>query len=253
MLLMHNALAAEQNSVTGTPPAKPRGPSCNRATFTTVIDVGHTAEAPGALSARGVYEYEFNLRLAKQIEKGLRVAGFERTVLMITAGMDRAGLFMRAVRANELAADLFLSIHHDAVPERFLETWQFEGQERHFSDRFPGHSIFISNNNADHDGSLLFARLLGNALKAQGMQYASHYTEEFMGDRRRELVDAHAGVYLYNELIVLKETHMPAVLLEAGSIVNRREELLLATPERQAIISAAVVAAVESFCGRQDQ
>jgi N-acetylmuramoyl-L-alanine amidase len=41
---------------------------------------------------------------------------------------------------------------------------------------------------------------------------------------------------------------MPAVLLEAGSIVNRQEELELATPERRSLTSAAIVAAVENFC-----
>jgi hypothetical protein len=41
---------------------------------------------------------------------------------------------------------------------------------------------------------------------------------------------------------------MPAVLLEAGSIVNRTEELELATPERRNLIGAATVAAVEQFC-----
>jgi hypothetical protein len=41
---------------------------------------------------------------------------------------------------------------------------------------------------------------------------------------------------------------MPAVLLEAGSIINRDEELLMSSPERQSAISAAVTDAVESFC-----
>jgi hypothetical protein len=41
---------------------------------------------------------------------------------------------------------------------------------------------------------------------------------------------------------------MPAVLLEAGSIINRDEELLMASPERQALISAAVTDAVDGFC-----
>jgi hypothetical protein len=41
---------------------------------------------------------------------------------------------------------------------------------------------------------------------------------------------------------------MPAVLLEAGSIINREEELELAKPERRALISAAVTAAVGEFC-----
>jgi hypothetical protein len=62
------------------------------------------------------------------------------------------------------------------------------------------------------------------------------------------LVDAEAGVYRYDQLIVLKNTDMPAVLLEAGSIINRQEELVMASPERQALISAAVTDAVDSFC-----
>jgi N-acetylmuramoyl-L-alanine amidase len=231
-----------------TRPAKPQ-PVCDRAAFRTVVDVGHTAEVAGAMSARGATEYDFDLRLAKQIDKDLTAAGFGRTVLLITAEAPTAGLYKRAARANALKADLFLSIHHDAVPDSFLETWQFEGQEQHFSDRFPGHSIFISNDNADPRGSLAFGRLLGNALKARGMRYTPHYTEKFMGNRRRELVDAQAGVYRYDQLIVLKDTRMPAVLLEAGSIVNRDEELVLATPERHALVGAAVVEAVDAFCG----
>jgi N-acetylmuramoyl-L-alanine amidase len=49
-------------------------------------------------------------------------------------------------------------------------------------------------------------------------------------------------------LIVLRETKMPAVLLEAGSIVNRQEEVELGTPERRALTAAAIVAAVDEFC-----
>ena len=41
---------------------------------------------------------------------------------------------------------------------------------------------------------------------------------------------------------------MPAALLEAGSIINREEELLLSTPEHQALIAASVVDAVKAFC-----
>jgi hypothetical protein len=44
---------------------------------------------------------------------------------------------------------------------------------------------------------------------------------------------------------------MPAVLLEAGSIINRDEELVVASLERQQLISAAVVDAVDSFCVAQ--
>jgi N-acetylmuramoyl-L-alanine amidase len=41
-----------------------------------------------------------------------------------------------------------------------------------------------------------------------------------MGRYRRELVDAEVGVYRFDQLIVLRMTRMPAVLLEAGSIIT---------------------------------
>jgi N-acetylmuramoyl-L-alanine amidase len=53
--------------------------------------------------------------------------------------------------------------------------------------------------------------------------------------------------------VVLKATKAPAVLLEAGIIVNREEELVLASSERQEEIGAAVLAAVTRFCGEQQQ
>jgi N-acetylmuramoyl-L-alanine amidase len=248
MLLSHGGSDTALGETAGVSATKPRDQQCNPATFQVVVDVGHTAEKPGARSARGVGEYEFNLRLATRIEQDLKDAGFGKTVLLITTGPARASLVKRVERANRLGADLFLSIHHDSVPDKFLEKWEYEGEQRGYSDRFKGHSLFVSIDNGDYKGSLLFGKLLGNQLKDRGLLYTPHYTEKFMGNRRRVLVDAQAGVYRYDQLIVLKSTHMPAVLLEAGSIINREEELLLATPEHQALISAAVTDAVKAFC-----
>jgi len=222
---------------------------CKRAAaFRVIIDVGHTEKAPGAMSARGVREFVFNLNLARRIEEQLLAAGFERSVLLITEGPSRQALAERVKRAKALAGDLFLSIHHDSVPDKFMEKWEFEGVERNFSDRFSGHSIFISQDSSDYAASLLFARLLGGQLQERGLRYTPHYTDPIMGNRQRRLVDALTGVYRYDQLIVLRTTDMPAVLLEAGSIINREEEQAMATPERQALIGAAVAAAVRSFC-----
>jgi N-acetylmuramoyl-L-alanine amidase len=79
------------------------------------------------------------------------------------------------------------------------------------------------------------------------------YTLPLMGRYRRELIDEEAGVYRYDHLIVLHSAHMPAVLLEAGSIINRQEELELATPERRLMVAEAITAAVEEFCGTRGQ
>jgi N-acetylmuramoyl-L-alanine amidase len=229
------------------------GASCARSTFRVLIDVGHTATSPGADSARGVPEYEFNLRLADVIAQSLHEAGFDKTVRLITSGAKLPSLFERTMRANNVHADLFIAVHHDSVPNNLKETWQYERKKYYYSDRFSGYAIFVSNDNADRAGSLAFGHSLGQELQKRGLHYTPHYTFALMGRYRHELVDADAGVYRYEQLVVLRSTVMPAVLLEAGSIVNRQEELELATPERRLMVAQAVTAAVENFCVSRGQ
>src|SRR5262249_16510539 len=58
---------------------EPVATKCDPSTFRIVLDVGHTAEAQGAISARNVAEFVFNLRLAKRIEEKLKAEGFAET------------------------------------------------------------------------------------------------------------------------------------------------------------------------------
>jgi N-acetylmuramoyl-L-alanine amidase len=221
---------------------------CDRPNFRLLIDVGHTAEAAGAVSARGKDEYDFNLTLARELEDVLRGRGFERATVMITEGRTRPGLMSRVARINKIAPDLLLSIHHDSVPDHFLQKFDYDGTMRSYSDRFAGHSIFVSAQNAHYASSVLFARAMGNEMAARGLRYTPHYIEKFMGSRQRILIDAEAGVYRYDALLVLKNTHVPSVLLEAGSIINREEEWKLALPQYRAPITAAVADAVDLYC-----
>jgi N-acetylmuramoyl-L-alanine amidase len=227
---------------------EPVATMCDRSKFRIVLDVGHTAASEGATSARNVAEFVFNLRLARRIEEKLKSEGFPETRLLLTEGKARPSLVKRVAAANDLRANLFLSIHHDSVPNALLENWEFEGKKSHFSDRFSGYSVFVSRNNPNFKTSLAFAELVGKEMKAQGLQYAQQYTQAIMGRYRHPLLNKETGVYSYDELVVLRSTRMPAVLLEAGSIINRDEELKMGSPERRDIVGNAVVAAVKDFC-----
>jgi N-acetylmuramoyl-L-alanine amidase len=245
------AKAPAPAAITAQAPVNPD--ACPRDKFKVVVDVGHTLDVPGAMSARGVTEYAFNLQLGQDVDKALTDAGYTQTVLLITKTAPWLGLIERAQRANAMHADLFIALHHDSVPDNLMHPWQYNGQNQGYNDDYPGYALFVSYDNGDRAGSLKFANLLGKELQARGLQYTPHYTLALMGRHRRELVDAKAGVYRFDQLLVLRETHMPAVLLEAGSIVNRQEELQLATPERRALTSAAIVAAVNQFCASRSQ
>ena len=227
---------------------KPAAARCDPAKFRIVLDVGHTAESEGAISARNVSEFVYNLRLAKRIEEKLKAEGFRETRLLLTEGKARRSLVKRVAAANDLPADLLLSIHHDSVPNKFLEDWEFEGKKSRYSDRFSGYSVFVSRSNPDFKTSLSFAELIGKEMKAQGLDYAKQYSQPIMGRYQRELLNRETGVYRYDELIVLRKTRMAAVLLEAGSIINRDEELKMGSPEHRNIISSGVAAAMKEFC-----
>ena len=231
--------------------SKPVAAKCDPSKFRVVLDVGHTADSEGATSARNVAEFVFNLRLAQRIEEKLKADGFPETKLLVTEGKARPSLVKRVAAANELHADLFLSIHHDSVPNSLLENWEFEGRKGHFSDRFSGYSVFVSRDNPDFKTSLAFAESVGKEMKAQGLEYAQQYTQAIMGRYQHPLLNKETGVYSYDQLRVLRSTRMPAVLLEAGSIINREEELKMGSPERRDIISNAVATAVKEFCDPQ--
>lgn len=86
---------------------------------------------------------------------------------------------------------------------------------------------------------------------ARGLKYAPRYTKVFMGHNRHKALDDQAGVYQYDALFVLTRIRMPAASLEAGSMVNRDEELALAMPARQKLIGAAVVTRSTRFASRK--
>lgn len=226
--------------------------NCSPEGFKVVVDVGHTAEASGSISARGVSEYEFNLGLARTIVERLRAAGFIQTSMIVMHGVGRKQLLARSNIANAINPDLFLSIHHDDVQSIYYKTWVYHGIRRRYSDNFHGYSVFVSNQNAFHDLSLVFAKLLGRQLIARGMRFTAHHAEMIPGEGRH-LLDAGLGVYRYDELSVLKNTHAPAALFEAGLIVNRNEETALRSAQEQETISSAIVAATTAFCDTKEK
>jgi len=223
--------------------------ACEPAKFRLIVDVGHTSESPGADSARNEVEFGFNLQLAKLITARLKSEGFAATRLLITEGKARPSLFTRIATARAMKADIFLAIHHDSVPDKFKEKWEFEGKKLEYSDRFSGYSLFVSRENPYFETSFQLARLIGQQLKGKGLKYADQYASPIMGKYRHDLLDKDVGVYRYDHLVVLMRTTMPAVLLEAGSIINRDEEVQMASIERQDMITGSVAAAFRKFCG----
>ena len=206
------------------------------------IDVGHSLSRPGTTSARGEPEFAFNRGLALVVERALRQRGF-RTILIGEQG-DFDKLTDRTAAAEAAGATFFLSVHHDSVQPQYLEQRIIDGRERKYSDRFSGFSLFVSRNNPAPEESAACARAIGRELRRAGYAPSLHHAEPIRGENR-PLADATNGIYYFDDLIVLKTAAMPAVLFEAGIIVNSEDELLLREPSTRQRLAAAITQAVQ--------
>ena len=218
-----------------------------------ILDVGHTDKDSGQISARGVKEYDLNMKLARRVLEELVNTGFISTQMIVTSGSNtHESRLQRSKRANDLGADLFISVHHDGVKNETLMPWQYNGKTHWFLDKFEGFSLWVSQKNNKYEESLSFATTLADQLMATGLKFTTHHdelTNTAKYGRIAPLVDRERGIYdASDHIAVLYESRMPAVLLEAGMIVNRAEEQALSSPARRASVAKAVAEAVERFC-----
>ncbi len=220
--------------------------SCQRATFRIALDIGHDRTRSGATSARGATEFSYNLALGRLAQAALKAAGFSQAFLINENGAKIA-LSRRPEIAREQGAAIFIALHHDSVQPQYLSTWVVDGTTRSYSDRFRGYGIFTSVRSPWAKQSFLLAEELGRSLKAKGLQPSLHHAEPIAGESRA-LLDPVLGIYRFDELAVLRGATMPALLLEAGIIVNRDEEKAIQDGPYHGKVAAALVDAITSFC-----
>lgn len=204
-------------------------PAVGAASKEVAVDVGHFLDKPGVISVTGIPEFEYNRNLAFKVRDLLLSSGLR--VRMIGERGDFAELNERTRAA--MGADLFVSIHHDSVQEKYLPV----------ADRFAGFSLFVSRNNPQVGKSLECASAIGAEMLKVGFTRSLYHADAVLGESR-PFADEANGVHYYDNLAVARTATMPALLFEAGVLVNRNEEARLARPETQAMMANAIARGV---------
>jgi len=211
------------------------------------LDIGHSRSAPGATSARGVVEWEFNLALARRVAAALDTAGIDR-VALDDSGDDRV-LAARPQMAAAAGASLLVSLHHDDVQDRYKSDWRWQGRIFQHGEAFSGFGVFVSGRNPAFGESRKVAEAIADGLLAAGLRPSLHHAEPIPGEGR-PLLDAARGLYRFDDLVVLKTATMAAVLVEAGIIVNKDDEMLIASDGYRDRVAQAIVGAAADHCRR---
>ncbi len=177
---------------------------------TIFIDTGHSPARSGAVAQDGTGEHALNRAMAVAVIGELRQRG--HAVRDVEGEGFNRSLVSRVLDTER--ADAFISIHHDSIQQVFLD----QGRAGEFS----GHSVFVSGQAKDLDGSLRCAIDVGQAMLDAGSR-PSHYHAMQIPGEGRPLLDARLGVHRYDGLAVLRHSRAPAVLLEVGVMVNPTE------------------------------
>lgn len=213
------------------------------------IDIGHDRQSVGARSARGKSEWSFNVQLAKLLYDAA-VSRHIQAILINPTG-SRIRLLDRPRIAQEAKASLIVSIHHDSAQPQYLLPWEWSGTPHLYSDKFRGYGLFVSGKNVYLEESIKVASDIANGLLNNGNYPSLHHAEPIRGENR-PLLDALRGIYQFDDLVVLKNADMPAILLEAGIIINRDQELEVSDPDFQHKVVDVIVTATKLHCQRLD-
>ena len=204
-----------------------------------LLDPGHSLLAPGALGVRAVHEVQYNNIFTAELRRVLEASGFQ--VLLTRLPDEEITLDKRAEIANTSSADLLLSIHHDSAQLKYLEQIAVDGKPA-WRSKIPlqGYSVFVSTINPRFEKSLDFAKAIAGNLYKLERKPTLHHAEQIPGESR-ELLDARLGIYRFDELLVLRKTKIPAVLLEIGVIVDTQDEAYVASKSNRAAMINAIV------------
>lgn len=169
-----------------------------------VIDAGHGGHDPGAVGSK-VYEKVLALKASKRLQKRLEEAGFK--VLMTRMDDVYMQLSARSSIANNVGADLFVSVHinaHNSKKASGIETLYGTEKERLLATHIQKEMIAVS-------GAI------------------------------------NRGVVRRPELYVIRNTKMPAVLCELGFLSNEDDQARLLQDSYLYSLSDAISRGIKKY------
>jgi N-acetylmuramoyl-L-alanine amidase len=196
-----------------------------QSSFTVFLDPGHGGSDPGAV-AGGYHEADLNLAVAKKVQALLLNRGY--TVYMSRSSDTTVDLLDRSRMANDLHPDIFVSIHTNSTAEG---TTSANGIESYYYAYKPANQPKINaemHNNLDR---ITKSVTLANLIQGKVVAYTGANNRGTAGET----------------FSVVRESAMPATLIEMGFINNPSERQKLVTDSYQNVIAKAIADGIDEY------
>ncbi len=223
---------------------------------TIVIDPGHGGTDPGTSGHLGLEEKEITLGIARRLKRKLESSGDYRVHL--TRNNDRSlPLKQRIDFANNLQADLFISIHVNYIPKvtnNMIETYYYGVPE---NDNEAALKLAELENQRSQVSLSEFNGLVkkvSGTLKLQESQRLASEIQhslysQMSKDSNLKVIDM--GIRKAPFLVILG-TEMPAVLAEVTCLSNREEEIKLRTSNYRNKIATHLETGITNYLNKGD-
>lgn len=228
--------------------------------FTVVIDAGHGGHDPGAVGRRGK-EKNINLSVALKLGRLIKQNCPDTRVVYTREKDVFVPLHRRAEIANEVKANLFISIHTNSVASRNskvsgtetytlglhrtqenLEVAQKENAVILIEDDYKQRYAGFNPNSAE---SYIIFEFLQDKNMAQSVSFATAVQRCFRNANRIDKGVHQAG------FLVLRATSMPSVLIELGYITNHSEESFLLSEQGSSKLAQSIYRAFLDYKGEK--
>ena len=225
--------------------------------FVVVVDAGHGGKDPGN-RGNGYFEKNIALNIALNV---CEILTKNKVKVVYTRTKDVfVDLYRRAQIANNANADLFISIHCDAHNSNAYGAGTFvlglHANERNFKIAQKENSVIYLEENYEqkydcfdpnNPESVISLVLMQEEYLDQSIVAANYIQEFFVKDlNRRDRKVKQAG------FLVLRNTYMPSVLIEAGFLTNKTEGQYLNSSKGQKEISTAISRAILKYLSSLD-
>ncbi len=224
---------------------------------TIIVDSGHGGADPGTIGRSGIYEKHITLAMARELAKQLNATGHFRAVM--TRDRDiYIPLRKRVKIARDSGADLFISLHADAVkntkihgPSVYTLSEKASDKEAAALAEKENKSDLIAGMDLSHESQDV-ANILIDLAQRESMNQSVRFATQLVKDlkRRTKLL---RNTHRFAGFAVLKAPDIPSVLIEMGFLSNRNDERRLQTREYRKKFSAGIVAAVKTYFSQVEE